>query len=211
MGQRTQIIVVHDIVHPIKSATPSIRLVSAHHNQWGFGRPVCLDICGLVLKTICGKLSPYMFNCKTNQDVLREMENMYSMRTMLTHLCTERVIEKKKWSGILTPTREKMTAYDFTYGFDLMDNNNGGAVFWVVEDAEKRTLTMSYGCVFGPEDCDTPFAGFVDGATYIKKVNPQDYALDFIPYFENTINTFDVKLLSETDTVKTLMAKEDNE
>ena len=207
MGQRTQIIVVHDLIN--RGRAPDIRLATAHHNQWGYGRPVCADLVGLFISGVCGKLTPYIYDKLTEQDI----QNTWEQRRLLTHGYAEHAIDDFKLSGKLTPKAKQLTAMQLTEPFTHFDNNNGGALFWCIEDCKHSVVLFYYGCMLGPEESNNPFGCFIDGGTYIKKVNPQDWALEFVPFFEQAVKHFKVRLLKEDDTFESLVKniKEANE
>lgn len=210
MGQRTQIVVVEDVVHENGSG---YRFVTAHHDQWGYGRPVLFDILNIASKVSTGS---YFSPRDYSKDNALPDGDVYEYRTLLHHNCPlKEVDEVGELCGTFDLTDKSTdvkdscdkTALDFTYLFDHFDNNNGGAVVWIVhkEKAYRHKTIIKYGCLIGPEDSDHAFEGFVDGLTYLRKVNPDCYEKSFTNMFNSAIKYFGVRLLDEDDTVKSII------
>lgn len=209
MGQRTQIIIVEDIID-LKKQTGS-RWVTAHHDQWGYGRPVVFDILALG-----GKLATGSFLCPYWESDKAEQSDVYKYRTLLHHNSALKECDVNQLSGALNllnksteseKKAEDMTAMDFVGHFDEFDNNNGGAVLWIVHARKEYTHTINfkYGCLLGGEDSDNPFAGFIDMFTYVKRTNPRVLTPDFVNYVESGMRLFEMSLLDEDDTLRTLL------
>ena len=210
MGQRTQIIIVHDVVNPKKDVL-SFRSVTAYHNQWGFGRPVCIDIIGFYLKCLTGiKLDPYMFR-NDQFDKQKVIDASYQLRTPLTHLYPIKdVDEVNNYTKVLSKKDMDVPAMEFVKLFDYFDNNNGGALIWAVDYCIDGSLCnqkqlVKYGCLLGGEETDNPFSAFIDGETYMNTVNPADYVKAFFPLWRECVKELDMRVLKETDTTLSII------
>lgn len=208
MGQRTQIIVVHDVCYGKDySLNSDIRMVTAHHCQWGYGRPVCMDILNLAMKAHTGNLSPYTFGFD-KKSIKGVPKTLYQYRQMCTHISplTE-CDDVNKMTHFIKDDDRKMHAIAFCNLFDCFDNNNGGAVFWAVDYHAKNhhVFKLKYGCVLGSEETDEPFQCFLDGSAYMLKTNDANYVKPFHEIFNNAMKSFEVSLLRERDTLDSII------
>ena len=207
MGQRTQIVVVEDVINEAENS--GYRFVTAHHDQWGFGRPVIFDLLYLTSKIATGS-----YLCPRDYDASKEI-GAYPFRQLLHHSFPL----KDEVDGKLIPLdlngkgndEANKTASDFISMFDMFDNNNGGAVLWIVhyQLSNYHTQTsVAYGCLLGGEDSENPFSGYVDAVTYLKRTNSQLATKDFLSLVRSSFKYMDVTLLDENETVKNILPKE---
>ena len=206
MGQRTQIVVVEDVIDEAKNN--GYRFVTAHHDQWGFGRPVIFDLLYLTSKLATGS-----YLCPRDYDSEFKKRNAYGCRPLLHHgYGLQDEVDGKCIDLDLNGKGNKeanKTAGDFISMFDMFDNNNGGAVLWIVhlQKANYQTETsVAYGCLLGGEDSENPFAGYVDAVTYMKRTNSQLASKDFLDLIKRSFKYFDLALINEDDTIKTIIA-----
>lgn len=201
MGQRTQIIIVEDVIDA--TTRTGYRYVTAHHDQWGYGRPVLFD-----LLYASSKLNTGSYLCPHSYEGDLKKLNAYKYRTFLLHSwglkesVTGRVRQLDLNGNGNAEARK--TAMDFVKLFDRFDNNNGGAILWVVhcEGADYRTKTsIGYGCLIGAEDSVNAFAGLVDANTYMHKCNPSLATPEFIKMINDCLKYLQVELLNDDDTV----------
>lgn len=208
MGQRTQIVLVEDVL--FDGDDIGYRYVTAHHDQWGYGRPVLFDVMAIFNKISTGA---YMCPRFYSADGVRLTEDAYKQRTLLHHCSPcDMELEDIYNGGVMLRKGDSewtKSGVDFIQLFDYFDNNNGGAVVWIVhknKDYHYETYG-SYGCLIGPEDSDTPFEGFVDGLTYLRKVNKDMADESFVNYWKGFTSYYKPSLLYVHDTLETIMIK----
>ena len=206
MGQRTQLIVVEDVIN--EDENTGYRYVTAHHDQWGFGRPVIFDILAL-----CSKLSTGSYLCPHDYERDAKDIDVYAYRTLLHHnYPLKDEVPGKSVNLNLNGKGNKeanKTAMDFVEMFDSFDNNNGGALLWIVhlQGSNYHTQTsVAYGCLLGGEDSENPFAGIVDAITYMKQTNRQIVDGDLIALIKSSFKYFELSLIDEDDSIKKIIA-----
>lgn len=140
MGQRTGIILVQDVVRPEKT----IRMVSVRYSQWGFGRPVVMDVMSALLAFDTGKMLTGSFG-----------ENVIDNSGKSLPLTHHNVTVSTEIDNLKLDTLPSLNLKDFISCFNCMDNNNGGAIVWNII---KDDLRKSFYCFLaGPEDDPTAF------------------------------------------------------
>lgn len=205
MGQRTQIIIVEDTIEEGKNKGD--RFITAHHDQWGYGRPVIFDILYLI-----SKISTGASLCPQSYDSDYKSGDAYKRRQLLHHNCPlDYEAPGKRIEIDLFNKADKelnKSAMDFVEMFDMFDNNNGGAVLWIVHkrraDFRKETAAAC-GFLIGPEDSENAFAGYVDAVTYMKKVSPQLATKEFNKLINDSFKYFGVSLMDPDETLKKIL------
>lgn len=201
MGQRTQIIIVEDVID--MPTMRGYRYVTAHYDQWGYGRPVLFD-----LLYAASKLNTGAYLCPHSYEGDLQKLNAYRYRNLLHHSwgLKDSVNGKVRQLDLNEKGNAgaNKTAMDFVKLFDRFDNNNGGAILWVVhcEGSDYRTKSsFGYGCLVGSEDSVNSFAGLVDANTYMHKSNPSLATPEFIKLVNDGLNYLQVGLLNDDDTI----------
>lgn len=211
MGQRTQIILVSDVIHEDKNNI-SYRVATAHHCQWGFGRPVCMDIISAYMRFSTGA-DFVSWSVKNNNGELYTPKKLVNeclhYRPFMCHNSPVEDASISKLSRELKPSDYKLTAIQLGSYLMEMDNNNGGALLWHVKYMRKGTYNyeeiLKYGCLFGPEDTDHPCECLVPGTTYMQLVGDKELTTPFIKFFREAERHFDMKLLKNQDTLESLL------
>lgn len=135
MGQRTGIVLVQDFVRP----NNVIRTVSVRYSQWGFGRPVVMDVMSALLAFDTGKMLMGTFG-----------ENGIDASGATFPLTNHNVTVSTEIDNLNVANLGLLNLNDFIQGFTCMDNNNGGAIVWNIR---KGNYNKSFYCFLaGPED-----------------------------------------------------------
>lgn len=163
MGQRTQILLVNDLIDQGKHT----RAFNLYHCQWGFGRPLVLDAASLIAGCATGKTTSWLRWKTLQQGELNEP----SPFTPLHH---NSFVEHKIMSLPNEDTKLDMDKVKEYIG--QQDNNNGAFVLHTVQNCDAFTQN---GCYYGF------LAGYEEDVNAFTKEAPildaQEYLMPFMP------------------------------
>lgn len=162
MGQRTQILLINDLI----GDGIFTRASNLYHCQWGYGRPLVLDAASLIAGCATGKTTSWL-----RMHAISDKLNQAAPFTPLHH---NSFVEHKIMSLPNEDTKldmDKVKEY-----LSEQDNNNGAFVLHTVQNCEAFTQD---GCYYGF------LAGYEEDVNAFTKEAPildaQEYLMLFMP------------------------------
>lgn len=141
MGQRTQILLINDLIDEGKITRAS----NLYHCQWGYGRPLVLDAASLIAGCATGKTTSWLR--------MRPFTDKPNEATPFTPLHHNSFVESKIINLHITDTKLNMDKVKEYIG--RQDNNNGAFVLHTVQqycDFEITKSSYYYGFLAGDEE-----------------------------------------------------------
>lgn len=163
MGQRTQILLVNDLIDD----GVFTRAFNLYHCQWGYGRPLVLDAASLIAGCATSKTTSWL-----RWQALSDKQNEPSPFTPLHH---NSFVENKTIN--LTNENTKLDMDKVKEYLGQQDNNNGAFVLHTVQNYDAATTEYSYyyGFLAGDEE---------DAHAFTKEshvLNALEYLMLFMP------------------------------
>ena len=141
MGQRTQILLINDLIDEGKITRAS----NLYHCQWGYGRPLVLDAASLIAGCATGKTTSWLR--------MRPFTDKPNEATPFTPLHHNSFVESKIIN--LTKKDTKLNMDKVKEYIGRQDNNNGAFVLHTVQqycDFEITKSSYYYGFLAGDEE-----------------------------------------------------------